>query len=453
MYKRILLINPPLYEYSKVEKINIEMIPPLGVGFIAQVAKDLKIDVKIIDAEYLHYSIYKIIDEIVNFKPDLLGFSITTPTYDIVSKILSKFTKKLTKNFKIIVGGPHVTIIKRKVLIENPLIDACFIGEAENSFKDFLIGKKPSEINGLIYRDEKYKICGNENVSRVANLDEISIVNPLLLRERNDIQKHRKWYLITSRGCPFNCAFCSANIVSGSKIRFRSAENIIHEIKKLIHDFNIREIDFEDDNFILSEERSINFCNCLIKNNCNIKWRCLARADIISSFSLSTLIKQSGCYKISIGIESASEEILKKVKNTDLNKIRTAIQKLKSVGIKVKGYFILNFPFESENTLKTTRKFILSSKLDDINISVLRLFPGTQLYDYCVNNKIINIYDASDYLQFKYYKKGGKRERKAALYLVSHFAPLNDFSPYKIVDEIYSIYNEFYSVSNGGKRD
>jgi len=286
----------------------------------------------------------------------------------------------------------------------------------------------------------------------------LPIIDAELLRTKDEIDSIGKWYVISSRGCPFKCIFCSANAVSGSKIRYRSVEKVIFEIKKATEKYKIKEIDFEDDNFIFDEKRVIEICNSIIKEKLNIKWRCMGRVDLLEKYHLSTLLlmKISGCRQINIGVESASDEVLVRIKkNITISQVNAVIIKLHSVGIKVKGYFIFGFPFENESDLEKTKEFILSSGLDDINISILRLFPHTEIYDYCIKNNLLNFEDVSAYLQFKYVDSEGscnQRISKAALYLVSHYVPINKFlSPFKIVDNIYEIYSLFYGGGNGRK--
>jgi anaerobic magnesium-protoporphyrin IX monomethyl ester cyclase len=186
--------------------------------------------------------------------------------------------------------------------------------------------------------------------------------------------------LVTSRGCPNQCIFCDRSVF-GASCHGYSADYVIQMILELYHRYGVREIAFEDDTFITFKQRLVEICQRLIELKLDLSWSCLGRVNHVTAENLA-LMKQAGCWQISFGVESGSQEILKTIrKNVTLEQIRRALALCKKAGILSKGFFIVGHPGETPETLRATIDFALELPLNDISVNMLTPFPGTELYD------------------------------------------------------------------------
>ena len=233
--------------------------------------------------------------------------------------------------------------------------------EAITSLKDQTANPNFKKIPNLGWKNKK-KIVLNP-IKFIENLDALAFPDFDLL----EIEKYPKLYLakkhpsvpiLTSRGCPFNCTFCTAKQLSGLKWRFRSAENIIEELKILKNKYHIKEFQIWDDNFTLNKERAKKFCDLLIKENLDLIWWCPngVRLETLDK-ELLIKMKKSGCYAIAFGIESGSEKIQKDMnKNINFKHLREMVNFSYKLGFRTQGFFIIGYPTETrEDILKTIK--------------------------------------------------------------------------------------------------
>jgi len=185
--------------------------------------------------------------------------------------------------------------------------------------------------------------------------------------------------MMTSQGCPYKCAFCAKNYKT---VRLRNLGKVFEEIAQIHLTFGYNAIAFPEDIFILYKTRVEKICNCL--KEFGIIWRCLVRADLIVKYGMDFLkiMADSGCIEVGMGIESGSDEILETInKGETVDIIKTAIKMLKDSGIKVKGFFIVGLPGESQKTLDETRKFLEEISLEDVDIKIFQPYPGSPIWD------------------------------------------------------------------------
>lgn len=189
--------------------------------------------------------------------------------------------------------------------------------------------------------------------------------------------------IMTTRGCPYQCTFCASREFYDLKIRFRTPENVISEIKYLIKNFGVREICFEDDNLTMKRDHVEKICNLIIKNNLKISWTCPngIRADRVDE-ELIRLMKKSGCYFFSYGIESANPKILKNIKKMEtIDTIKKSIEIADKVGIETQGFFIFGLPGETKKTIEESIQFAKNSKLTRAHFMILDVLPGSELWE------------------------------------------------------------------------
>lgn len=449
-HNKVTLVSLPLMDYNVHRTEYSKILPPIGLGYLATNLHRAGVNVEIIDAEYEKISLEVLIEKILNTSPTLVGLSIPSPLVGR-AKIVIDGLKKRNPDITIVVGGIHPSIVREQILRDIPNIDAAFVGESEESLLSFVKGNDMASIKGLIFWND------SGNVTYTGEPDVVDI-NSLPFPDRkffpNDpwhSDRAIESYLCSSRGCPFKCTYCSAGTIQGKKIRNRSIDNIITEINYLIHEHRVNYLHFIDDNFIMSREKAYSFCNKLNSLKKDLSWRFLARTNVLSKFNRSDfqMLASSGCDLLSMGVESGSLRVLELIrKEIKLDDVKAVIEKAHYAGIRVKGFFIMGFPFETPEDIKLTKKFILDTDFDDVNISFLRVFPGTELYTQLLE-KDFDERQLNEYLQFAEIfgdeATNNERLKKAELYLMAHYMSLNPQMPVeRIISEIKNTYKEYF---------
>ena len=369
---RVLLVKPP-------QKTN-EVQPPLGLGYLASTIKDFA-EVKILDCIKENYSVKDFEKFIYKNNYDFIGFQCYTVDLNVVKELV-KISKRLLPKAKIIVGGPQPSLdpINTLKYLE---IDYGFCGEAEIGFPMLIQNKPLSKIPGLIYKN---KVNPNKLVE---NLDDYQIGWEFFNLESYPLAPHGafcKQYptapLIITRGCPFQCTYCGAHLISGRKIRSHSVDFTIKQIE-FLHKKGIKEIHIEDDNFTMKRDFVIKFCNKLIQKNLGITFTFPngIRLDTLD-IEVIRLLKKAGLYSTSVGIESGSDRIRKLMKkNLDTKTIKDKLNLLKKEKIDIIGFFIVGYPGETEDDIKKTIDLACSLPLKRATFSAFKPFPGTVIYD------------------------------------------------------------------------
>ena len=381
---KVLLINPIFERRIGKGKIST-ILPPLGLGYLAAVLRENKIDVRILDMTALNLSISKVLEYVGNYKPDVIGFSITTPliyqSFVIAEKIRNHYSE-----IKIVFGGPHPTILPGESL-KKDFVDFVVIGEGEITFLELvkeLEKKNPNfkKINGLAFKT-KEKIIKNKERERIKNFDELPFPAVDLLPLEKYVSadsKYKKFMtILTSRGCPGRCTYCN-KLIFGYTCYMRSAENIIKEIEILNKKYGYKEFHIVDDLFTNNRERVVDFCNLILKKNLKIKWKCGngVRVNTID-LELLKLMKRAGCYSLSYGIESGNQDILNKMrKGQTLEQCKNAVKLTKQVGMECIGFFMFGNIGENRKTMEETIEFAKSLDLDIAQFHILVPYPGTE---------------------------------------------------------------------------
>lgn len=381
---KVLLMKP----YSQSD----ELIPPFGLGYLATAVRKNH-EVEILDGikEKLTLNLFGEILRRGEF--DVIGIQIFTFHVAAVREYL-ELIKKTLPQAKIILGGPHPSCSPQNIFEFLPQADFAFHGEAEIGLAkllDLLAESQTSTENlvgvpGLIWRREGKTVLNNQIFNE--NLDQFGMPAWDLLRPDNyPLAPHGGFFknypiapIIITRGCPFSCTYCAGYLVSGKKIRRRSVEQVIEEIKILYHEYGIREIHIEDDNFTMYHDLVYEFCRKLKENSLNITWTCPngVRLDSLDRELLLTM-KDAGLYSISVGIESGSDKILRDMKkNLTTSKIREKIQLIKDCSLEISGFFIIGYPTETRETILETINFAASLDLKRAGFSLFKPFPGTE---------------------------------------------------------------------------
>ena len=369
---------------------------PIGLLYLARILEQEGHQVVVKDYYKRQFSDYRNVWNevkkiIKTFQPEVVGISSMTMNRVCGFKI-SKAIKKMNPKIKIILGGVHATSMYKQIL-ENLPVDFIVLNEGEINFPKLIeaLDKKKSfkKLKGIAFK-EKSEVKFNGPGEFISDLDEIPFPKHELCK--NTIRRTRTANMITSRGCPYGCIFCSTSAYWGRKWRARSAENVVSEIEEIVKKFPyVRKICFHDDTFVLDNQRVIDICNLILKRDLKIKWSCAARVDRISEEMLKKM-KEAGCTDISYGVESGSEKMLKIIdKKITKEQIKRTIALTNKVGIKYHVFLMVGNPGETWETVKETSKFL--DELQNCNVTAvgrLELYPNTKAYEIAKNQKFIN---------------------------------------------------------------
>ncbi|MCK6462340.1 MAG: B12-binding domain-containing radical SAM protein [Candidatus Pacebacteria bacterium] len=360
-----------------------------GLAYLTGSLKD-RHDVKIFDLNILDWSGEKIIEAAREQKPDIIGFSMKSFNLKNVLALAEKIKEVVAA--KLIVGGPHITVAAKDFFGKdnNEVFDFGYQGEGDVWFARFCDNfSKPEEyknIPGLIYSDKGvWQFNANKFIQ---NLDDISYPDFDCFEGGVDFESQDGYPLLTSRGCPYQCIYCSVSKVSGRIWRFRSPKNIIGELKRAVEEYEIKKFKIIDDNFTLNIERAKEFCRILIKEKMNLAWSCPngLRADRLDD-ELVRLMKEAGCKEVSLGIESGDEKVFDFInKGEKLSAIENAVKILKEHKLKVDAFFIVGLPFETIKSIKKSIKLIGKLGIDNVKWNMLVPYPQTALWDWVVKN-------------------------------------------------------------------
>lgn len=336
---------------------------------------------KILDDE-AHAIWQKICHHIQCYNPKAVGITCLTPAKDLVDKIAS-LVKRVNQDIKVIVGGHHPTFCTNETL-QNPNIDFVIRGEGEVPLLQLIRELKSGRPNlsalpSITYKDNG-EIISNPDGYMIKNLDSLPLPARDLVIDC-DYNQYKSHYVMTSRGCPYSCSFCSDRRMWRKKVRRRSIENVIKEIKHLNATYDVGFIDFVDATFTYDTAFLSEFCQTLIKEKINIKWRCTARYDNINEEVLD-LMKKSNCVALYFGLESGSERILKSInKKTTIKRIIRVSELVYQSGIGSITSVLLGLPQEEKQDIEGTLRLMKRIKTDIFDINCYVPLPGSGLYD------------------------------------------------------------------------
>jgi anaerobic magnesium-protoporphyrin IX monomethyl ester cyclase len=315
---------------------------------------------------------------------DLVGITVFSPVYYEVIDIFNKLRKTQIK-VPVCLGGPYVTTIREDIFKKTPAEYAVY-GEGEITFSELIDHLKGQgelkDIKGLMYINDQGNIVTNPAREYIKDLNNL----PLPAYDIFPMERYPLHRMVTSRGCPFGCAWCNSSSVWNKTLRVRNAENIVSEIEFLINTYGKKIFVFGDNSFNADLKRVESFCDLLIQKKIKILWSVSLRADIMTR-EIACKMAEAGCYNVSIGIESANNEILLKInKATTIEKITEGIQMLKAAGIEVLSQFVIGSPYETLETVKESIEYAKHSACDYTNFYTVLPFKGTPQWDYVLNH-------------------------------------------------------------------
>ena len=380
---KILLVKP----FNQSDHIQ----PSIGLGYLASAVRG-KHEVRLLDCIKDNLTIDKFIIALKEYNPAILGLQCYTFDLPFIRQAL-RAAKDFNKDIVTVIGGPHSSALPENTIRLEKDLDFLFVGEAEIGFPQLADSiekqtKDFSGIPGLVFR-EGGTIKMNPKIV-TEDLDSLGLPAWDLIRPQEYPEsQHGAFFkqfpiapIMVTRGCPYPCTFCAGSIVSGKKIRRRSVDSVLGEIKMLNKDFGIKEFHIVDDNFTMDKEYAKDFLRRLKALDLGMTWAVPngVRMDTLDD-ELLILMKETGLYMVSLGIESGSNEVLSAMrKGITVEKMRECVNMIDKAGIDMAGFFILGFPGETVETIKKTIDFAAELPLKRANFFTYLPFPGTESY-------------------------------------------------------------------------
>ena len=404
---KILLYNPPMPYEGRSHKQT-----PLGLCYLSNAIKDIA-ECFVYDGNVLK-DFYRFASE---YKPDVMGISILTATYNTVVRSINELKRILPHSY-FIAGGIHASIFPEEILKNG--FDLVIRGEGEITFKEiimkyeYFINKRSEleDVDGISFWNGS-SIVHTPDRKHITDLDTIAYPD----RRNLPLQEYEHDSIITSRGCAFNCFYCSSSCYWGQRVRYRSAENVFNEIKEIL-DSGIDKIYFCDDNFTSNHKLVKDLCQMIISNHLEFRWSALTRVDTVN-LEILLLMRQAGCEVLSLGIENGTPSFMNETKKTSLKKTIDAFTMIKEAKIKTRTTWIVGLgkSYMDEKASFELLKVILP---DQVSVHALIPFPNTDAwnnpdkYNLIIDKKNINwdimnmTYspDLLNYIRYKHISKG-----------------------------------------------
>ena len=399
---KVILVNPPALHIETLSVIGMK-VPPLGLASLASILEQSGHEVKIIDAPAMEFSILQIKEILNKEQPEMIGVTATTPTvYDALE--IAESAKEVCPDSFTVLGGPHPSFLPIETLRECPALDAVCIGEGEETvieLAEAVEGRRElSDVRGIAYRSKEGRVIRNPIRPLIKDLDSLPFPAWHLLPVDKYTVLGKKsviCHIMSSRGCPFQCIFCSSSLLFGKRYRARSAKSVVDEMEYLVSEYNPESIEFSDDEFTLNRKRVEEICDEIKRRGIDVPWACSSRVDTINKHLLQKM-RRAGCFLIYYGIESASQRILNFIKKgIRIEQIKRAVKWTREVGIKVLGSFIIGFPDETKEEIEKTINFPKRLRLDFAQFSIATPYPGTELYEIAKREGLLLTTDWSEY--------------------------------------------------------
>ncbi len=394
---RIALVNPP-YPVEAPQAIFI----PLGISYLTAVLEQNGYGVDVVDCQVTRPSQKDLEDKFKSLNPEIIGVTSATLTYLPALEIL-KAAKTALPDCTTMIGGPHVTVMDEQTFTESSDVDIVVRGEGEQTMLELarLVSegnlKNLNDVAGITFR-KNGQVYRTPDRLFMQNIDDL----PHPAHKHFEVNRYKilgKTYMpiITSRGCPYQCAFCLASKMCGRGFRARSPSKVVDELEWLRDTFGAGAFAFYDDTFTFDVKRAFAICDEMKNRKVGLPWDCRTRVDRVSKELLAKL-RSTDCQLIHFGVESGNQQMLNLMrKGTTVEQNATAIKWAKEAGISVAISLVIGYPGETPEMLKQTIDFIYKTKPDYVYMCEAVPYPGTEMHEYV---KKLGLEMSSDWSQY-----------------------------------------------------
>lgn len=429
--KRICLINPPIEAKDFYWETKLgSKLPPLGLCSLAAYVRAKGHEVLLIDALNLGLSLDEVVARVNRFSPNYAGITATTSFIESAHNCAQKI-KAHCGDVTTIIGGAHVSAIPMQTMREFPAFNIGVIGEGEITLLELMENddRNYEAVNGIIFRSQGVPIM-TKSREQIRDLDQLPYPALDLLEgfpksyqpTPNNYLEKPVLSLVTSRGCPFSCTFCDQSVF-GHRVRTVSPRYVVELIKFYQEEYGIREVSFYDDLFAYKKQTLVDFVEEMARANVKVRWSCECRVDTVTNESLK-IMKESGCWQISYGIESGSQRVLDYFnKKITVQDIETAVNLTHKWGIRSRAYLILGSLPETLETIAETKVLVRRIPLDELHVAFFTPLPGSKAFVDLVGENAV-------------------RWKDMDLYRVGYTPP--GMSADELQDAVKGIYREFY---------
>jgi len=375
---KVALINPPVLQ----DVFHHHPYLPTGLAYLAAVLEEKGNQVTVLDCIAEGITQNQLKQKLGQLTPDVIGISSMTP---MVSSTLSaaRNAKEICPDATVVLGGPHATFMDKEILAAEPAVDIIVRGEGEVTLaeltKRIINNVGFNSADGITYRHQG-QIVQNSTRGYIQNLDDL----PFPAYNHFALEKYRLFGrlffpVITSRGCPFQCNFCTTSRILGKQYRVRSPQNIGRELELLKREYDADSFTFYDDTLTLDKKRLYDICDEIKSRKLDIPWDCQTRVDQVSA-EMFAKMKKTNCQQVFFGVESGCQKVLNSVgKRTTVEQNEAAIKLAKKSGLFVAISIIIGYPGETAPMRKETLDFIRRVEPDDVYLCVATPYPGTEL--------------------------------------------------------------------------
>lgn len=409
--RKVMLIQPPAF--TNLRKDDCHPYPPLGLAYLAAYLERHGLEVRILDAFVEGWEIEEPVRQdrirvglpfeeverrVRDFGPDLVGVASTFTVQSRNAHRIYELVKRVGREIVTVAGGNHATATAEETLLDRNL-DFVVLGEGEVALYEIIqaiqSGGDLHAVRAIGFRDGQSVVVSRER-NFVENLDVLPFpARHLLPMERyfrigishgGYLRGARYTPLLTSRGCPARCTFCTVSIVSGRRYRYRSPTNVVDELEQLVRDYEIEEILFEDDNLTLNVKRAEALFDRMIEAKLDLIWN---TPNGVAAFALTPSLmekmKGAGCYRINLAIESGNEEVLKNIikKPLKLERVPPLVQHARKIGLEVGAFLVAGMPGETLEQIRDSFRFVKRLRIFTPHVSIATPYPGTEMYQIC----------------------------------------------------------------------
>lgn len=358
---------------------------PLGLLHIAAALAENGLSTEILDCHTRRCELTDIVKSVKDASPRLVGINISTPNRKVVFEIINEI-KDSFHDTPVVVGGPHATSFPDDIFSNSDSLDAVIIGEGEIVIQQILesLPLLP-QINGVYTKKDYLSKQPKRPASRILDPDVLPFPNFDLIDVQKYLSVSPELYISASRGCKYNCAFCSTRTLLGHEVIGRSANQVIEQMVFLRSKYGVSSFYFFDENIFLWPDFH-NFCAQMV--GCGLRWTAHGTMNDINGINGVREISQSGCYRVSFGFESGSPKIQKYMAKVIPEHQVLLIPEFKAAGVETRGYFVVGVPDESVDDFVHTLLYLIRLNklgLTDVAVFPARPYPGTRLFQDCVN--------------------------------------------------------------------